>query len=105
MQHLRIATLLVFWIVALGGVETARADVVYSFFVTTDSRVGAYTTAGDTVNPALILGVNYNGSGLPGSPGFAVVATPVPEPSSLTFTLFGIVFAGPIFRWWCKRAS
>jgi hypothetical protein len=57
------------------------------------------------VNPALISGVNFNGSGLPGSPGFAVVATPVPEPSSLTFTLFGLVFAGLIFRLRCKRAS
>jgi hypothetical protein len=75
------------------------------FVLNVNGTIGEYTTAGDTVNSALISGVSYNGSGLPGSPSFAVVATPVPEPSSLTFTLFGIVFAGLIFRRRCKRAS
>jgi hypothetical protein len=47
------------------------------------------------VNPALI-------SGLVTPIGIAVV---VPEPSSLTLTLFGLVLAGLIFRGRCKRAS
>ena len=76
--------------------DASRADLI---FVTNGSlgTIGEYTTAGATVNPALI-------SGLSGPAGIAVVAT-VPEPSSLTLTLFGLVVAGLVFRPWRKRAS
>jgi hypothetical protein len=40
----------VFGIVALGGVETARADVVYSFFVTTFDDPGASSTHAYGIN-------------------------------------------------------
>ena len=30
---------------------------------------------------------------------------PIPEPSSFTLTLFGLVLAGLVFRPWRKRAS
>jgi hypothetical protein len=47
-QHLRIATVLLFGIVALGGVETAWADVVYSF--TTIDVPGASGTNAYEIN-------------------------------------------------------
>ena len=76
--------------------NAARADQI---FVTNPGvgTIGEYTTAGDTVNPALI-------SGLSDPSGIAVVTT-VPEPSSLRLTLFGLVLARLVFRGRCKRSS
>jgi hypothetical protein len=48
MQHLRIATVLLFGIVAFGGVETAWADVVYSF--TTFDPPGSVVTNANGIN-------------------------------------------------------
>ena len=62
---------------------------------TGNGTIGEYTTSGAIMNPALITVLN-------GPFGIAVVAT-VPEPSSLTLTLFGL--AGLVFRVWHKRAS
>jgi probable HAF family extracellular repeat protein len=62
MQHLRIATRLVFGIVALGGVETAWADVVYSF--TTLDVPGASpgsTSANGINNSGQIVGTSSLG--------------------------------------------
>jgi hypothetical protein len=74
------------------GLLSSNATRADEIFVTNlgDGTIGAYTTAGATVNPALI-------SGLSGPAFIAVVAT-VPEPSSLTLTLFGLVLAGLVFR-------
>src|SRR5215475_12685714 len=58
-----------------------KADLLPGF-----GSIGEYTTSGDTVNPALISGLSFPS-------GIAVVPT-VPEPSSLTLTLFGLVLAG-----------
>jgi hypothetical protein len=52
-RHLRIATLLVFGIIALAGVQTAWADMVYSF--TTIDVPGA--SPGSTS----VLGINNSG--------------------------------------------
>ena len=52
--------------------------------------IGEYTTAGTTVNPALISEFPYPFS-------VAVVPT-VPEPGSAILTLFGLVLAGPAIR-------
>ena len=57
----------------------------------------AFRINDDPVNPALI-------SRLEGPGDLAVVAT-VPEPSSLTLTLFGLVLAGLVFRGRYKRTS
>jgi hypothetical protein len=48
MQHLRIATVLLFGIIVLAGVETAWADVVYSY--TTIDVPGATGTAPYGIN-------------------------------------------------------
>jgi PEP-CTERM motif len=64
--------------------------------------IGEYTTAGTTINPALISAVNvpqYIALG-PAPP-----VAPVPEPSSLTLTLLGLVLAGMGFRGWRKRVK
>ena len=58
--------------------------------------VGEYTTSGVPVNPSLITGLDH--------PVDIAVLTTVPEPSSLTLTLFGLVLAGLVFRRWRKRA-
>ena len=82
-------------LLALLSHNAARAGDI---FVTNagNNTIGAYTTSGATVNPALISGLN--------APiGIAVV--PVPEPTSLTLTLLGLVLAGLVFRGRCKRAS
>src|SRR5262249_18968835 len=69
------------------GIAVSGSDL----FVTNTpiGTIGEYTTAGATVNPALISGLVYPYA-------IAVVAT-VPEPGSYTltlFTLFGLVLAG-----------
>ena len=51
-----------------------------------DNTIGAYTTSGATVNSDLISGLSFPS-------GIAVVPT-VPEPGSLSLTLFGLVLAG-----------
>lgn len=63
--------------------NAARADLL---FVTNSGTIGEYTTAGATVNPALI-------SGLISPYAIAIVPT-VPEPGSGILTLFGLVLAG-----------
>ena len=65
-----------------------------NLFVTNQNSgtVGEYTTSGDTVNPALISGLSFPS-------GIAVVPT-VPEPGSLSLTLFGLVLAGLGFGGW-----
>ena len=66
------------------GIAISGSDL---FVVNTSTgTIGKYTTSGDTVNPALISGLSFPS-------GIAVVPT-VPEPSSLTLTLFGLVLAG-----------
>jgi uncharacterized membrane protein len=62
MQHLRIATLLLFGIVVFGGVQTAWADVVYSF--TTIDVPGATSTSAIGINDSgQIVGGFYDATG------------------------------------------
>jgi hypothetical protein len=66
-----------------------KADLLPGF-----GTIGEYTTSGDTVNPDLITGLSFPS-------GIAIVPT-VPEPTSLTLTLFGLVLAGLGFGGWRK---
>jgi probable HAF family extracellular repeat protein len=68
MHHLRIATLLLFGIVALGGVKTAWADVVYSF-TTFDPPGSARTTLNGINDSGQIVGY-YNNPGPGNANGF-----------------------------------
>ena len=77
--------------------NTAAANQI--FVTIGSSTIGAYTTSGDTVNPALITGLSD-----PEGIAIAPAVAPVPEPNS-TLTLFGLVLAGLVFRGRCKRAS
>ena len=67
-----------------------RSSRLCSYHRLNHSQIGEYTTSGATVNPALI-------SGLADPEGIAVVST-VPEPSSLTLTLVGLIAGGLVFR-------
>jgi hypothetical protein len=69
--------------------NAARADLI---FVTNygNGTIGEYTTAGATVNPALI-------SGLPYPIDIAVVPT-IPEPGGAILTLFGLVLIGLVVK-------
>ena len=79
MQHLRIPTLLVFGIIALGGVETAWADVVYSFTII--DVPGATSTVAFGTNDSGQIAGYYQDAGA-GNHGFLATPT-VPEPSTL----------------------
>jgi hypothetical protein len=80
------------------GIAVSGSDLFVTNSAGAASTIGEYTTAGATVNPALI-------SGLTDPAGIAVLST-VPEPSSLTLTLLGLVAGGLVFRRGrCKRAS
>ena len=62
MQHLRIATRLLFGIVALAGVQTAWADVVYSF--TTIDVPGSFSiNALGTNDSGQIVGAYFEAPG------------------------------------------
>jgi hypothetical protein len=74
------------------GIAVSGSDLFVTNFLA--GTIGEYTTSGAPVNSALI-------SGLDAPAAIAVV----PEPSSLTLTLFGLVLAGLVFRGRCKRAS
>ena len=87
MLHRRGLVGLLAVLLGLLSYDTARADQI---FVTNGGTIGEYTTAGTTVNPALISEFPYPFS-------VAVVPT-VPEPGSAILTLFGLVLAGPAIR-------
>ena len=80
--------------IAISGSDlfVVKADLLPGF-----GTIGQYTTSGDPVNPALISGLSFPS-------GIAVVPT-VPEPSSLTLTLFGLVLAGLGFGGWRKTCQ
>ena len=94
MQHLRIASLLLFGMVVFGGVKTAVADVQYSF--TTIDVPGALpgTTSANGINDSgQIVGQYADGAG---TYGFRATPTVVPEPRTLPLVaacLIGLAIA------------
>jgi hypothetical protein len=86
MQHLRIATLLVFGIVALGGVETAWADMVYSFTTLDGAEAYGITDSGQTIEWSPVVGggvLNADGS-----------FTPINVPGASSTVAYGINNSG-----------
>jgi uncharacterized membrane protein len=103
MQHLRIATLLLCGIVALAGVDTAWADVVYSF--TTIDVPGASSTSAYGINDSSqIVGDYYDSTGM--SHGLVDTGgsfTTIDVPGGSYSHAYGINDSGQIVGWYADH--